>query len=270
MRRFKKGVSLLLLVGASAIGGIWWRKECAVTEGLQRQLETLRRDAAEQNRLQQEHDRLAALQPAAGELDRLRRKIEAERQPAPEVNRSAAVEADVPSLRRGVWAAPSSWKDRGQTTPESTLETTLWAAAGGDLGTLKNVFEFDAAALAKAQAVLDGMPEVSRGAYSAPEDLLTLLSAREIPLTDAQWFARTDHDENTVTESVVLRDAGGGTQQAHLTFHRGEHGWRLMVPAPMVERMTNALVGLPDSSSRGVRRPDVPPPQIPEPGTADK
>jgi hypothetical protein len=270
MKKHRKSVSLLLIIGAWALGGVWWRWECAVTEGLQRQLAILRRDAAEQKRLQQEHDQLVALQPTAGELDQLRRKIEAEGRPAPEVNHSVTVTADSPSLRRGVWAAPSSWKDCGQSTPEGTLETTLWAAAGGDLGTLKNVFEFDAAALAKAQAILDGMPEVSRALYSTPEDLLTLLAAREIPLTDAQWFARTDHDADTVTESVVLRDAEGDTQQAHLTFHRGQYGWRLTIPAAIVERMTNALAGLPPSSSLGAKKPDLPPPQGPDPKTAGK
>lgn len=269
MKKVKKGVSFLLIVGASALGGIWWRWENAVTEGLQRQLETLRSDAAERKRLQQEHDRLVALQPAAHELERLRRKVETDGQPAPEANRSISVSTGGPALRRGVWAAPSSWKDCGQTTPEGTLETALWAAAGGDLGTLKGVFEFDAVSLAKAQAVLDVMPEASRDMYSTPEDLLTLLAAREIPLTEAQWFARTDHDADTVTESVVLRDPEGRTQQAHLTFHRGEHGWRLTVPEAIVERMTDALISPPSPSSE-TKRPDVPPPQGPEPKAADK
>ncbi len=130
---------------------------------------------------------------------------------------------------------------------------------------LKDVFEFDDAARAKAESILAGLPESSRVTYATPEDLLALVAARDIPLDDVQWFACTQHDPDTVTDSIVLRDAEGKTQQAHLTFHRGDTGWRLVVPDNAVEGMVRAITGASPPQVMESKGADVRPPQGGEP-----
>lgn len=256
-------VHLLFVVGVGAIIGAWWTWENSRTAALRSQLQAVRLDAAEREHLQGEHTRLEKIQPEESELERLRGKLAAH-DPLPAEKSAPPAAADL-SFQPGAWTSASQWKNRGQATPEATLETTFWAVAGGELGTLKEAFAFDDASRIKAQTILDGLPESARRAYATPEDLLTLLVVREIPLADAQWFARVNHDVDTVTDSLELRNAEGGTQQVHLTFHREGGGWRLVVPPDVVERMTNDLQGVSRSPAPASKAPDVPPPQGPEP-----
>ncbi|HWA09438.1 MAG TPA: hypothetical protein VG838_08325 [Opitutaceae bacterium] len=256
--------SHLFIIFLSAAAGIWWAAERNTTARLRLQLEVLHRDTAELMRLRQERERLLRLQPPDDELDRLRREIAARSQPRADKPDERAATNDH-SLQRGIWTAPAEWKNCGRDTPESALETTFWAAAGGELGVLKDVFEFDDAARAKAESILAGLPESSRVTYATPEDLLALVAARDIPLDDVQWFACTQHDPDTVTDSIVLRDAEGKTQQAHLTFHRGDTGWRLVVPDNAVEGMVRAITGASPPQVMESKGADVRPPQGGEP-----
>jgi hypothetical protein len=138
--------------------------------------------------------------------------------------------------------------------------------AGGDLSVLKNLFEFDATARAKAQALLEILPEADQSPYATPENLLTLLAAREIPLVEAQWLARIDHDPDSVSELVVMRNAEGTMRQARLTFRRSETGWRLTVPPALVERMIKRTEGgVPPPSPPEFKGPEIPPPLGVEP-----
>ncbi|HWA11151.1 MAG TPA: hypothetical protein VG838_17040 [Opitutaceae bacterium] len=252
---------LIILLGATL--GIWWAADRNATARLRLQLENLRRDAADLARLRQEHERLLKAQPSDDELDRLRHRIAAANQRQADPAETVAALDEHP-LQRGTWTTPAEWRNRGRDTPESILETTFWAAAGGELGALKDTFEFDDAARARAESLLARLPDSARAAYATPEDLLTLVAARDIPLSDMQWFACTQHDPDTVTESVVFRNTDGKTRQAHLTFHRSDTGWHLVVPDRAVAKMVDALTGTAPPAPEA-KKAETPPPQGAEP-----
>lgn len=234
----------LTIIALSVAAGLWWGAERSAAAQLRLQLDSLQRQTDELARLRQEHDRLLRLQPSADELARLRRAAAASDQPAPLTAESSAEATPAPwhALQPGLWAPAADWKNRGRRTPESALETMLWASAGGDLAALKETLQLDAASRTKIAALLADLPESVRQQYASPEDLLALVVAGNVPLESAQLVARQQTGDDDVIEYVRLKNPAGETRQIHLTLHRSPDGWKLQVPAATV----NALaLGLP-------------------------
>jgi hypothetical protein len=150
---------------------------------------------------------------------------------------SGTLGQDAPSLRIGSWAAPGDWRPCGNATPDAAIESTLCAAAHGDLGSLKATLEFDGKALAKAESILADLPELSRRQYASPEDLLAVIVAGSIPLDSAQLVARQEDGSGKVTEYVRLRNAEGATRQVSISLHQGPDGWRLAIPASITDQI---------------------------------
>jgi hypothetical protein len=142
-----------------------------------------------------------------------------------------------PSLKIGSWASPGDWRPCGNATPDAAIESTLCAAAHGDLSSLKATLEFDGNALAKAESILAGLPESSRRQYASPEDLLAVIVAGSIPLDSAQLVARQEDGSDKVTEYVRLRNAEGATRQVSISLHQGPDGWRLAIPANVTDQI---------------------------------
>ena len=226
------------IVAISVAAGLWWGLERSVGARLQWEIDERRRMAAELMRQQREHDRLLSLCPTAGELARLRRAVAAQATVASGPRHLTSTRS---AFQPGVWAAVASWQNHGRGTAESALETMLWAAAGGDLGVLRDTLEFDETSLAKAGAALERLPANVRPDYGTPDKLLTMLIAGNVPLESAQWVASQVRSENEVTEFVRLRDAQGATRQVYLTLHRDAAGWRLHVPDSAVEGIMQGL-----------------------------
>ena len=226
--------SRVAIIAISLIAGLGWGFERNLAAQLRVQLEIRQQQARELDRLRQEHARLLRLLPSDTELDRLHREAIARAQPVG----PAGVAPDLMrALQPGVWAPAAEWKNCGRTTPESALETMLWATAGGDLTALKGTLEFDDASRAKGAAILAGLPESSRRQYATPEDLLAVTLAGNIPLESAQFVARQRISDDEVTAYVRLKDPSGVTRQVHLTLRRSPEGWKLHVPAAAVNEI---------------------------------
>ena len=236
-------VSHLAIIGLGLAAGLWWGSERSKAAQLRIQLEALQRQTGELARLRQEHARLLGLQPSALELARLRREAAARGQPSFLVDEppKPALSNPTPALQPGIWAPSAAWKNCGRKTPESALETMLWAAAGGDLTALKDTLAFDDASRSKVAAILAGLPESSRQQYTTPEDLLALVVAGNVPLESAQFVARQQIGDDEATEYVRLKDAAGITRQVHLTLLRGPDGWKLHVPVATVDEIAQSL-----------------------------
>ena len=183
------------------------------------------------------------LQPSADELAQLRREAAARDQSVPLGSDSSLAAAPAPphALQPGLWAPAADWKNCGRRTPESALETMLWAAAGGDLAALKETLQFDEASRAKIAAHLAGLPDSVRQQYASPEDLLALVVAGNVPLESAQLVARQQNGDDDVIEYVRLKDPAGITRQVHLTLRRSPDGWKLQVPAATVDALALGL-----------------------------
>jgi hypothetical protein len=225
---------LLLSVGA----GIWWGVERNKTTQLRIQLQSAQWVTDEQIRLRWEHVRLLGLQSSDEAIAMLRRKTAAHKSSAQHASDRLPIAS---TLQPGVWAAATEWKNRGRSTPESALETMLWAAAGGDIQALKATLEFDAASRAKIAALLADAPESARRAYATPEDLLAVVIAANVPLESALFVARQQNTDAEATAFVRIRDATGATRQVHLMLHRNTDGWALRVPAATVDEIARSL-----------------------------
>jgi hypothetical protein len=206
--------ALVFTVGAAS--GIYWGVERHDAALLQSRLDAARDRQDEIDRRRLEHDRLLRLQPAAGELERLRAEVRRARQDG----RSADPQANsrVDSLRPGFWAPASTWRDQGRATPEATLETMLWAASGGNVSALKNVLILAPETRTKAAEMISGLQGASRQQFGSPEDLVAVIVAGSLPLDSAQLVARQQNQDDQAIEYLRLKDSSGITRQVFLSL----------------------------------------------------
>lgn len=234
----------LIAIGASA-GSLLLR---ATGAQLTAELELARTARQEQMQLEAERDRLRAAQPSADYLAELQRLAAARESLARELE-TRTPKAKPVALPVGEWTPCAAWQCRGQATPRATVETALWAAAGGDLATLESLLELDDAAQTKAAQWLAELSPAARAAFPSPEALVASCTLKKIPLGDAQvvWLYEADRDHAAV--GVMLQPpprsspaAPSGSSQpkvglATLTLRRTESGWRMVVPGPAIDRM---------------------------------
>ena len=187
-------------------------------------------------------EEVAGLTKTGSEIARLRSEVETLSIALRESQRTNA--ADVPKPAAVVLAA-SEWKNAGQATPRATVETALWAAAGGEVDLLAKTLVLDEAARTAAKRFLDGLPQVRQEEYSTPERLIALLAAKELLAGAAEARLAADAPDDTDGERVRvrLRDAGGVTQTANLVLRRESDGWRMVVSERAVAKYLAALSG---------------------------
>jgi hypothetical protein len=241
------------------------------------QLARLRQAAAEADRLRAEIAEAAARHAASLAADQQMRQRIAERRQAPptpadEAARKAAIAAAVAAQKKRAAQNPPAaapqpaprtdpsqpyefgrnlcvehWQNRGFATPENTLETVLWAAAGGDLDMLKTALQFDSASRAEAEAVLARLPAAARQTYQTPEGLMTLFIAGDAPLGSLNVLSRQDTGPGTALTYAALTDANGAIRQACLSFVRDGDRWRLVVPANAIGKVAQRVMAPPSS-----------------------
>lgn len=261
--RLKILLSSLALV-AVAIGWIAVRStgtrldaELEAARDLQRELARLKAENARLRTQAPDTTRVAIAHRSLAEAARLRQEIR-QREEAPRP----------PPFALGDWTPASTWANRGVATPRATLETALWAAAGGDVAALSALLELDPATRAKADDLLAKLPPASRQTFADAEALIASVTLGRIPPAEAQiaWFHATDNDH--ASAAVLLRGADNlppasshppatsneidrpppmgpdnrSTRMATLSLHRSDSGWRLIVPASAIDRMARDLV----------------------------
>ena len=181
------------IVGLAALVGTWLVEKSAAAR-LAVQIEAHHGRQREIAELQHKRDRLRALQPSDDELKKLRRA-------AAECARLRRAVPATPSsvLPLGEWSIAREWQDRGNATPHAAIESTLWAAAGGDVSALKNLLALSDAAREKADALLARLPVSTRDRYATAEDLIAEFTIKSIPLGEAQlvWFNQIGEDDAT-------------------------------------------------------------------------
>lgn len=198
-------------------------------------------------RAEQEELQLASARAKAEEIDRLlaeraavaklREELETlrHRAVAPATVREARAPApERPSLA-GNMLAFSLWQNAGRTTPETSLETALWAAANGDIDTLTGLLVFDPEARREATALFTQLPANLRQEFVSPERLVAVLAAKDVPLGSAALLKQFPTPTETKL-SVQVIDAEGKHRMALLSVRPDEGGWRFVVPANAVKR----------------------------------
>jgi hypothetical protein len=190
--------TLLFIVSLAGVGIVWALNRIAATD-LQTQIATARQENVEVAALQRERERLQRLQREAEESARRERAaLELARAQQERAAREKPLHRSPPSvLTVGEWLPPAGWKNRGQATPTATVETALWAAAGGDVAMLQGMLQLDESVRVKAAEILARLPESARVLYASPEHLIAAFTTKSIPLGDAQlvWQHQPGPDE---------------------------------------------------------------------------
>jgi hypothetical protein len=189
----------LLFLAIVALASVWVVEKLSATR-LNVEIDAQREQAHELADLQRERARLRAKQPTAEELETLRAASAEHDRLQTEITARATARAAQPALSLGEWTPAGEWKNRGRTTSLAAVETTLWAAAGGDVAVLKNLLTLPADTREKADALLAQLPADARARYPRAEDLIAGFTVKNVPLGEAQlvWFNQTGEDDAVV------------------------------------------------------------------------
>lgn len=258
----------LFVIALIALAVVWAEKKLS-GERMARDLAQMHQQQRELSVLLRERDRLRHRLSDATATP-LREKANAVMAP----NESRSHISLPPALPLGDWLAARTWRFRGQTTPRATIETALWAAAGGDVAALKQLLTVSDPARAAATDLLDSLPAAARSSYREPDDLIAALTVKSIPLGEAQLVWLNQNGPDTATACLFLKDplkpiaptnvqatpdepgipppqlpADNQTVTAYLSLHREDGRWRLVVPPAAVEKMARELAPAPKSGS---------------------
>jgi hypothetical protein len=254
--------TLLIVIASLAMGALWVAGKFE-HNALRAELDAAQQSNSELESARRENQALRTRQPEAREVTRMQAEADAR------VRRETAATQQrlAPALVVGEWAPPSTWQNRGSATPAASVETLLWAAAGGDLGKLSELLQLDEAGAAKAAQLLAGAPANFRASYATPQQFIAAFTAKAITLGDAQlvwqqqngpddaiacvWLkdpapdpARGESPENPADPNAPpMQPANRKTKTALMNLRRTDEGWKIVVPAGAVDRLARDLGG---------------------------
>lgn len=248
------------IIGIIPLGGGLWRWQYQTGERLRQQAAEGRRQGAELARLREENRRLAAGLPAAADLERLRAdhaaipRLRAEIQAArSRIQTEAGAARLAGRFEAGSKVLAAEWKNAGTATSPATLETALWAAAGGDIEQFAGcLFVPEGRTRDRAVALLESLPAATREQYSSPERLVAFMAIRDVPLGAAQVVAwdEIQAPPSSVQVQLQLSAPEGATKEMVLRFSRQGAAWKLVVPEAAVAKYAAMLKG-PAAAPRG-------------------
>lgn len=242
--------ALIVLACLAPYAG-WWIEAMSTTR-LRGEIDAHRSDEVELASALRTRERLRIQLPSASELARLRRAAsEAARLHSLVAAAETAHGAPIADFPLGEWMPADQWQNRGHATPDAAIETTLWAAAGGDVATLGNLLSMDPETRAKAEAILAQLPNGARERYGTPEDLIADFTVKSIPLGSAQlvWFNQDEGDHAT---ACLFLEGGPSTIN------------RMIDRSPASAAGDNTAQTVAQAPTGESARPDHPPPQLPD------
>ena len=154
-------------------------------------------------------------------------------------------------------AADSRWSFAGRKTARDALETVIWAAMAGDVEQLAEAITFSDDARIQAEELFGHLPAEARAEHRDPKHLFALLLAARMPLsyTDAVVEQEAATDRARALRTRLTRPHGE-ERVIHLVFTEASDGWRLVVPAHVVEKYALGLkVEAADLAERAASRP---------------
>lgn len=246
MSRATVGFAVIGLAAGLLAVGLWLQHQ--TTAQLRRELALVHEQQREVAAAKADHARLIAAATPDVEVQRLRDdraalgRLRAELEDLK--SRAAAKAAKVdPPAKSPRWIPASEWKNAGRATPAATIETALWAAAGGDLDALAGALRMEDAVRAKAVAILAGLPTPTRAQYRTPEHFAALFTAKDIPTESSmQITGQKELGADQVSVAVMLQ---GGTraQGRVIMLQRSIDGWQLVVPEGAIDKYAAMLKG---------------------------
>lgn len=201
----------------------------------------LQASSADLPRLRDEHRRLLkradelARNGQAQKLILLRQRVEAFRHANP--SGTAAVSVGEASKAHPEMRRAETWQNLGRATTRATLETSLWAAAQGDLATLAQTIRLEADARTEAETLLSTMPADIRAQYDSPEKFVALLLAAEAPLGSMQVVSENLLGSDRARLEVLMADTDSDPEARTVVFHQDASGWMLVVNVKLVTKV---------------------------------
>lgn len=252
-RRWIYAVIAALAVAVIALLG--WQRQTA--HALREEIARQRDQSAERARVQAENQRLVAVQPTVEQLEellerhkaleQLRSQIEAMHRREEEAARAATAQRAVkvdrkPAIRslKGNSLTVEQWQNAGQATPDAAFQTTLWAAAAGNIDALAEILAFDHEVMSRAAETFARLPEPLRNDLGTPERLVALMTAIDVPLGSASILAEFPTPTETRV-SALLIDPKGNPKTAFFSLRADGDRWRLIVPANVANKYSNML-----------------------------
>jgi len=246
-----------LLAFTCIVVAAFWFVEKSTGANLRAQLDTAQQTHRELTALRREQQRLHRLEHEAQEIRTTAGST------GPDERKTAASTSALPSktMVLGAWSPASAWRNRGCTTAANTIETMMWAAAGGDVEDLRPLLALDEATTLKLDQLLATMPVITRTLYPTPKHLVAAFTAKAIPLGDAQlvWQQQIGPDDAVAcvwTQSPVADQSGPRgknrepdsrsasdhqTKSVFLTLHRTGQSWQIVVPPRAIDSLAKDL-----------------------------
>jgi hypothetical protein len=132
-------------------------------------------------------------------------------------------------------APPRRYRNEGQATPLSALQTFAWACDRGDTATVTKLLCFEGGGRAKAEAFMATLPEKTRSQWSSPEAMAaTLLTADNMhhPFPDAEVLGEATA-EPVGDGRVMLRLPGSPKDRTE--YQKTEAGWKYVIKEAVVD-----------------------------------
>jgi hypothetical protein len=128
----------------------------------------------------------------------------------------------------------------------AALETALWAAVGGDVEALAASIQLEGRARERAEKIFERLPPEVRGQHGSPDNLIALLTAKDVPVTGSmRVMAEKQSNENETTLAVVFESETAPkrfvARSRQLKLQRNGGDWKLVVPEAAVEFYGAAL-----------------------------
>ena len=260
MRALRSWWILNGILALAVVGILTLRSRTLIS--MQHERDTLVREAGTLAALRAQQDRLAGESPSPEELaklreerraadhlrrelselqERIQRRLDAARAPvAAKGAPQSAAPVNLPGAR-----GPESWRNVGRENPSAAIETTLWAAEGGDVQLLAEGLLLGPTGASEARALLNRLPISLRSEITTPEQLVALLMAGNPPQEKMVMPGPGEEspDEKGARRVVTLVRPDGEQRQAVVVTVKVDDRWKLVVPDPVVGTYLRAVTG---------------------------
>jgi hypothetical protein len=235
------GAALMIFVLRQRSTNDALRAESRRLSALNAETEALRFERADLLRRQASPGQLAAWQESVQEAERLRSEATALRQASkPTGDTPAKVGGQSPEEPKMEF-----WINAGRTSPLSTVRTMVWAAQRGETDLLAGSIAFDDDGRRMIDEMFARMPEETRTrSGNAEKAFATLLAVRlpdELEFDSAEATSPASPSGAEFTQGIQLVRADGETKETKFRFTRDSAGWRIVVPAKVVENYLATL-----------------------------
>lgn len=160
--------------------------------------------------------------------------------------RLAVLKARPAGVVDAAFKSASQWRNVGRSTPASTWETQLWAAANHDLDVFAATMGYRPADLARMHDWFGRLGPGVRAQYGTPEryfaHLWIGLVGSDSPPAWQPVGEHTELDSGVVILNTWTRDANGNERAGGQSFAQVADGWVVMPARPVADKFWQSLL----------------------------